>query len=245
MYSCKHCGREYKIKSYYTRHITTCQILNKTGKELRDDEEYLADTPKIRELYDIILEMNTQIKALQKKVRKLENTHQEKQRKINVVEWLTTQDNPNIYWETWLDTIVFSKKHLEMVFHQDIITALIDCLNDNKGEDKDDLQNVPMRAFEQKQNAIFVYCSVGWKQINTKDMEKVVCLLHKKCMQEFMKWQAEAELQMSSSEFTSLFTERIHKINSKTTSYVSKRLFQKLYDNHKINIKSIINIEIE
>ena len=62
--------------------------MNKTGKELRDDEEYLADTPKIRELYDIILEMNTQIKALQKKVRKLENTHQEKQRKINVVEWL-------------------------------------------------------------------------------------------------------------------------------------------------------------
>ena len=30
-----------------------------------------------------------------------------------------------------------------------------------------------------------------------------------------MKWQAEAEKQMSSSEFTSLFTERIHKINSK------------------------------
>ena len=244
MYSCQHCGREYKIKSYYNRHITTCKILHKTSKELRDDEEYLADTPKIRELYDIILEMNTQIKTLQRKIKKLENTHQEKQRKINIIEWLTTQYKPSIYWEDWLDTLVFSRKHLELVFQEDIIAALLDCLN-HKCEEKDDLQNVPMRVFEQKQNAIFVYCQLGWKQIYSKDMEKVVCLLHKKCMQEFMKWETEAENQMSSSEFTSLFTERIHKINSKTTSYVSKRLFQKLYDTYKINIKSIINIEIE
>ena len=54
MYCCNNCGREYKILSYYKRHQATCDIMKKTGKELRDDEEVLADTPNIRKLYDII-----------------------------------------------------------------------------------------------------------------------------------------------------------------------------------------------
>lgn len=243
MYSCQHCGREYKIKTYYTRHITACKILNKTSKELRDDEEYLADTPKIRELYDIILEMNTQLITLKKKVKKLENVHHEKQRKINIIEWLEQQNKPSVCWENWLDSLVFSRQHLETVFQSDIITAMLDCLN-NKYREADP-GNVPLRAFDQKQNILFVYLHTGWEQISANKFEKTVCQIHKKCMQEFMKWQEEAEDKMTSTEFTCLFTENIHKINSKTTTQVSKKLFQKLYDESKINIKSVINIEIE
>lgn len=243
MYSCQHCGREYKIKSYYTRHITTCQLMHKTSKELRDDEEYLADTPKIRQLYDIILEMNAQIKTLQKKVKSLENTHNEKQRKINILEWLEKQETPHIYLDNLLGKLEFSRHNLETVFNNNIISAMFDCLNSCL-TDKD-LGNTPLRVFEQKPNVMFIYNETGWSQLCIKQFEKIVCQLHKKCMQEFMKWQNEVEEKMTTSEFTSLFTENIHKINDKTTSYISKKLFQKLYDKHKINIKSIINIEVE
>ena len=102
-----------------------------------------------------------------------------------------------------------------------------------------------MRSFEQKPNSLFIYNSDGWVEINAKDLENSICKIHKKCMQEFLRWQERAESEMNSQDFTRVFTENIRKINNKTTSYISKKIFQKLQDDYKINIKSLINIEIE
>ena len=243
MYSCQHCGREYKIKTYFTRHVATCQILNKTSKELRDDEECMADTPNIRDLYDIILEMNTQITTLKKKVKLLEKTHQTKQQKIKIVDWLREQSVPNITWDVWVENLLFTQGNLENVFQKDIVCAIYLCIRDDYEKKEDN--NIPMRAFEQKPNSLFIYNSDGWVEINAKDIDNSICKIHKKCMQEFLRWQEHAESEMTTQDFTRVFTENIRKINNKTTSYISKKIFQKLQDEYKINIKSLINIEIE
>ena len=243
MYSCQHCGREYKIKTYFTRHVATCQILNKTSKELRDDEECMADTPNIRDLYDIILEMNTQITTLKKKVKLLEKTHQTKQQKIKIVDWLREQSTPNVTWEVWVENLLFTQGNLENVFKTDIVSAMYLCIKDDY--DKMENDNIPMRAFEQKPNSLFLYNLEGWIEINAKDLDKSICQIHKKCMQEFLRWQEDAERVMTTQDFTRIFTENIRKINNKTTSYISKKIFQKLQDEYKINIKSLVNIEIE
>lgn len=243
MYSCQHCGRVYKIKTYYTRHVATCQILNKTSKEMRDDEECMADTPNIRDLYDIILEMNSQITTLKKKVKLLEKTHQTKQQKIKIVDWLREQSLPNITWDVWIENLLFTKGNLENVFQNDIVCAIYRCIKDDYEKKEDN--NIPMRSFEQKPNSLFIYNSDGWVEINAKDLDNSICKIHKKCMQEFLRWQERAESEMTTQDFTRVFTENIRKINNKTTSYISKKIFQKLQDEYKINIKSLINIEIE
>lgn len=243
MYSCQHCGREYKIKTYFARHVATCKILNKTSKELREDEERMADTPNIRDIYDIILEMNTQIKSLQKKVKHLEGTHQSKEKKISIIEWLNPQKKPKITWEDWLSDLSFSRIYLEKIFEKDIVSAIYLCIKDDY--EKKDNDNIPMRAFEQKPNSLFLYTCRGWTEIIAKELDSYVCHLHKKCMQEFLKWQEEAESEMSGHDFTRIFTENIHKINNKSTSYISKKLLQKLQDEYKINIKSVVNINVE
>ena len=243
MYSCQHCTRVYKIKTYYTRHIATCQILNKTSKELRDDEECMADTPNIRKLYDIILEMNTQIMTLKKKVKHLEKTHLTKQQKISVMDWLKPQAVPKITWEDWLSNLSFSRKYLEKIFEKDIIYSIHLCIKDDF--EKMEENNIPMRAFEQKPNSLFLYKSHGWVEINAKDLDNYICRLHQKCMQEFLRWHEDVEREMSAHEFTNLFTENIRKMNNKSTGYISKKIFQKLHDECKINIKSVVNIEVE
>ena len=62
---CPFCCRVYKIKTYFDRHVISCKLLQKSSKERCDDEETQQDTPNIRELYDIILEMNNTIRNLQ------------------------------------------------------------------------------------------------------------------------------------------------------------------------------------
>lgn len=242
MYTCQHCCRQYKIKTYYNRHIAACQILNKTSKELREDEEYMADTPDIRKMYDIILEMNTQIMTLKEKVKHLEKTHQTNDKKISVIDWLKPQEVPKTTWEDWLSNLSFSRKYLEKVFEKDIVYSISLCIKDDF--EKREERNIPMRAFDQKQNSLFLYKSQGWVEINAKDFDNYVCHLHKKCMQEFMSWQEDAERAMSTLEFTSLFTENIHKMNNKSTSFIGRKIFKNLHDEYKINIKSIVNIEV-
>lgn len=243
MYSCNHCGREYKIKTYYTRHIATCKLLNKSSKDLRDDEEYMADTPNIRDLYDIILEMNSQIKSLQTKVKALESSHKSKQRKINIVEWLDSQSKPSESWHNFISNIEFNSDDLDSVSCNGVITGMFNCLNNNlmKHNEKD----IPLRAFQQKQSSLFIFTKETWNEITFKEFETAICCMHKKCMQEFMTWQSKAETTMSPSDFTLAFTEKIGKINEKTTIQISKKIFKKIYDEYKIDIKSIIDIEVE
>ena len=243
MYCCNNCGREYKILSYYKRHQATCDIIKKTGKELRDDEEVLADTPNIRKLYDIILEMNMKIKTLEKKVKQLENNNHAKQKKINVMDWLNSQSEPRHNWDEWCKLVDFTDTHLSLVFQNSIIMAMFKSIKDSF--EKCDSTNLPIQAFIQKQGVLFLYYEDGWREVSCKDIHSLVCILHKKCMSQFMIWQKAAETAMTQTEFTCCFTENIHKINSKTTAQISKSIFQKLYEECKINIKSVVQIDVE
>lgn len=243
MYCCNNCGREYKILSYYKRHQATCDIIKKTGKELQNEEEVLADTPDIRKLYDIILEMNMQIKTLQKKVKQLENNNHAKQKKINVMDWLRSLNPPRYNWDEWCTQVEFTNTHLSLVFQNSIIAGMFKSIKDCF--ETGDATNLPLQAFIQKPGVLFLYYKDGWQEVTYKEIESLVCMLHKKCMSQFMIWQKEAERDMTSTEFTCCFTENIHKINSKTTVQISKSIFQKLYEEYKINIKSVVKIDVE
>jgi len=240
---CKFCKREYKIKTYYNRHIIACELLCKSSKELRNDQECMADTPDIRSLYDIVLEMNIQLQSLRKKVTVLEKEKQAKYRKINILDWLQTQSVPQITWKMWTGAIMFTRENLLETFKTDIISSLFTRIEHKCDEDKYD--QLPVRAFEQKPNIFYVYEEEGWIEINDKVFEKYIGELHKKCMKEFINWQNDVEKTLSIDVFTSQFTENIHKLNCKSTAQISKKILNKLHNKLKINIKHMIQFEFE
>ena len=138
--------------------------------------------------------------------------------------------------------IYYLQRKFRNVFQNDIVCAIYRCIKDDYEKKEAYIYRC---ALEQKPNSLFIYNSDGWVEINAKDLDNSICKIHKKCMQEFLRWQERAESEMTTQDFTRVFTENIRKINNKTTSYISKKIFQKLQDEYKINIKSLINIEIE
>lgn len=238
---CKYCDREYKIKVYYNRHVISCQLLHRSGKELRDFEECMADTPDIRGLYDIVLEMNAQIQQLQKKVGKLENEKRMTQKKVSIIDWLQTQQPPTDTWAKWGKGVMCTQEYLQYTFKTDITAGLFEILKDYC----DGQPSSPIKAFDQKQNILYVYEDDKWSELSRVAFEKLIGRIHQSCTREFVKWQDIQEGRMSSDEFMNIFTENIHKLNRLSITQISKKIYPQMYGHLKVNIKSTIQLKIE
>ena len=178
---CKHCSRQYKIKIYYDRHILACGLLHKTSKERHDSEEIHQDTPDTRTLYDMVLELSMQVQKLQNKVQALENASKRTQKKINILDWLNNQPKPACDWEHWVSSMQFDRSNLIECFNTNITTSVIECMK----QYCDNINILPVRAFNQKPNILYTYGSSGWAELRGKEFERIVCRIHKLCMQEF------------------------------------------------------------
>ena len=239
---CKYCNRKYKIKTYYDRHILACEIMSKTTKERLQDEECMADTPNIRKVYDIVLEMNKQLQELREKVKELEKEKKEKKKKINVLDWLNNQTTkPSVYWSDLLNALEIKREDVLHIFKTDISRGIFQRLCDEC--ERHDI--LPVQAYEQKPGILYVYDKEGWRDMKDTCFESSIKILHKKYMKEFVAWQTDAEKILGTTEFNKQFTENIHKLNNKTITQLSKKTLQELHKHTKVNIKDIIQLEIE
>lgn len=239
---CQYCGREYKIKSYFNRHVISCQMLHTSSKDLRDFEECMADTPNIRNLYEIVLELNTQVKQLQTKIKRLENEKRSSRKKINVLDWLVTQDTPRLTWLDWSTSINCTTVALKNAFKTDIIASISKMIIEKC--DKSD-KNLPLKAFEQKPNIIYIYKDSEWIELSSTCIEKMIRRIHQEYNKFFVEWQQNAEKEMSADTFMSVFTENIQKINCSTTEKIAKTVSKNMYNHLKINLKSVVQLEFE
>ena len=71
MYCCKHCNRAYKRKVYFDRHVIACEIMSKPKKQRDVEAQELSDTPTVRQLYDVILEMGKKMVDMEKQIEEL------------------------------------------------------------------------------------------------------------------------------------------------------------------------------
>ena len=87
-YKCGFCSRQYKRKSYYIRHMNICEYLYKNKREREIENEEIDDTPDLRTLYEIILELTNKNILLEKKVDKLTKLVNYKNNDFNFIDIL-------------------------------------------------------------------------------------------------------------------------------------------------------------
>ena len=144
MSTCKYCGKTYQRSSYLTRHQLTCQFLSKTPNQLRLETEEREDTPSIRQLYEIIMEMTIKYSKLEKKVEELTKYTESKKRKIDVIQWLNNNYSLKTNYNNWISSINLDITDLELVFKTDLITGIYQILLNYLS----DINNLPIKAFE-------------------------------------------------------------------------------------------------
>ena len=158
-HKCSFCGRGYQRKIYYSRHVAICELMCKSIKERQLENQERDDTPGVRELYDVILEMVTKMSAMEKKMNEMSKWVDSKKRKMNIIEWLNeTHKNMALSVEEFIERIKVERCHLEHLFKEDYNKTILKVIKDVLSGD--DENKMPIKAFDIKPNVLFVYTGV-------------------------------------------------------------------------------------
>ena len=114
-YSCSFCMRKYVVKTYFDRHVATCELVHKTKKERNQDMEALADTPDHRQLYEMVLALSLKNKELEEKIAGLEKWANIRKKRLHVKDWLDENYKDVASFDVVIDELRITKNHFEIV----------------------------------------------------------------------------------------------------------------------------------
>ena len=256
-YKCNLCNRGYKIKGNYTKHIVFCEFVNKsTYEKEREKENDYDKVPSIQTIYQVLLEVVKKNAELEKKVEALTKWTEAKKRKLNIIEWLNNTNNTNnekvLPFKNWWTSIIITRAHLEIMFNQsDGIHGTFHILKNVLALTPRD--ELPLRAFNQKDNTLFVYTENNNEQPNSKSWEIMSdtlfteCMNHltKKILAEFLKWQNENADKKYEEEFSYISAMNLQKIlgNNYSPEQIKGRIKKELYKEIKMNLANVTEYE--
>jgi hypothetical protein len=257
-YNCKYCNRTYKLKPNYDKHYLLCDTLNKTRISKtrisisKTTKENNADdyVPSMRDMFTLILELTAKNSRLEQKVEELSKWAESKKKKLNVIDWLNEKYTKNIKYTDWLAGINITRNHLEAVFKSDMVTGCYEILQSllsvNMTEDISNEQTTPIKAFDQKENILFIYNDDNkWEILTLPMFAKLMNILSKNIITEFLKWKTENKSKMRQDDFSYTYARNVQKImgGNITQEQIHMRVKRELYNYLKMNLRNVVEYE--
>lgn len=255
-YRCKYCNRAYKLKPNYDKHYLLCDILSKTSisktsisktslsktTKVNNADDYV---PSLRDMFTIILELTAKNSQLEQKVEELSKWAESKKKKLNVIDWLNEKYTKNIKYSEWLAGIIITRTHLEAVFNSDMATGCYEIIQ-NLLSLRIIEENTPIKAFDQKENILFIYTDDNkWEMMSQPMFANLMNILAKKLLTEFIQWQNENKNKMSQDDFSYKYARNVQKImgGNLTQEQLHMRVKKELYNYLKMNLRNVVEYE--
>jgi len=242
-YVCPCCSTPYKIKLYYERHVSACELLHKSNKERRDLDEKHCEIPDVSTLYDMILTLARKNKELEEKIDELSHLSLIKKKQIHVNTWLNEHHSQVALFTDFMKQNPISHEDYERICTHDYMNGLTSIIK-NMFPDKHN-PNLPLKAFDQKENTLFIKKEKGWCLIQNTDLEGMIRHIEKQLMSKFVEWQDKNKHRMMDDRYSQEYTDILQKVlgnnfnNATLITTVRKLLYKQL----KINLKNIIQFE--
>jgi len=240
VYNCKHCNREYKEKFNHDRHIQTCEFLSKSKREQDNEIDAFEKVPTQREMFLLIQELSIRINKLEKENALLKNSVKGREkRKFSDI--LLQIPKPSMELNSWVLILLDSvDQYLDTVFKKDLCRATID-LFVKTIDDK--VNEIPLRAYDIKPNALYTYDSEKWIQLSNEDFDKILARISHRFLVEFNRcWCiVNKEKIEKTEEYQKMYTEYYLKIlgGDKVSDDIRyKKIRCAIYNTIKKNIKS-------
>ena len=232
MYCCPHCQRSYQRKTYFDRHVGVCKILCQSKQTQKLETEERLDTPTLRQLYTIVMELVLKNKELEEKVSELRSTGLTvKQRKINTIDWLNMTYSKADDYTDWIRNIQVTQVHLKKLFDSNYANGVMSTFKEMLPLTDDDDNNRPLRAFNTKNNVFYIYNQADkkWIEMDNETYLKLMYILDKKMVVEFGKWQRANKDKMYSDDFSETYTNYTKKVMA-TREQMYSRVRKELYN---------------
>ena len=201
---CIYCGKSYKTRMNLDKHIILCEIYYKAKKSSKtptptsstasineDDEDDII--PSQKTLYKIILELTLKCNKLENKVNEISKHITKKIQKINILDYLNSEkyknnNNPQLLFENITEMITLEQSDIELLFHNSFMETMNHILSktifnnhyeqpeQSEAPEQSNQSNtvLPMIAFIQKTNTIYIYTNSNPTSNNQKPIWMIV-----------------------------------------------------------------------
>ena len=232
MYECHLCKKKYKRESNYKIHLLECKLSNEQCK-----------IPSNQDLYAMLIIMQEKYNKLEKKYDKLHSWVENKRKRVNVIHWLNESYKLKHSFNNLCDSITLTKEHLNYVFKYNYIEGIYHIIQDILP--LIDENNLSIKAFDQKENTLFIFNNNKWDIMTNIEIEKFINIISKQLMNNFIQWQNENKSKMNQERFTDIYLENVQKVIG--GNLTKEKIFQKikkiLYKHVKMDLKNIIEYE--
>uniref|UniRef100_A0A6C0IFP0 Uncharacterized protein n=1 Tax=viral metagenome TaxID=1070528 RepID=A0A6C0IFP0_9ZZZZ len=251
---CEFCGKCYKTIVNLNKHILLCEVVKRSINKHTDnpiDKSINEKLPSQENMYKIIETLTIKYNKLEEKMEELQKWVDKKKKKINIIDWLNENDKiqPTYEFDSIFDKINITQKTIDYLFtnnfYDTVNEILVNFYNSNP--------EIPLFAFNQKSNIIYVFNKNNDQQSSWKEISKdqVVDFLDKlqtkitRCLKEWKK--IHEDKVRNDNKFSELYSKTIIKImdvkfNNETTITRYKSL---LYNKIKVDMKNLIEYEYE
>lgn len=241
-YKCICCNREYHRKLFYDKHVLLCHLMmTKSIADMKKDEQERADTPTVRVLYEIILEMNAKMVKMEARLDECEKWTSSSKRKLNIVDWLNERYNPYpVTYTSWFNIIKLNRQHLEMIFDMDYVLGLSSIIQslilpgaeaELPGAELPGAELPAIKCFTQKDNILFIYENNKWDVMSNELFDRLIMSLSKKLIGEFFLWQNENMVKLENDAFAITHAKNLKKVmgGSISIEILSLRVKKEVY----------------
>ena len=246
---CIYCGKSYKLKQNLKKHVIICELLNDCKQH--KNAELCEDLPSQRKMYHLLLELGSKFNRLEEKVDELNSWVIKKKKKIDVIEWLNLNMQPNIIFDELISKINITQEDIDYLCEGS--NSFSDTLNQifsrniyNYSENE-----YPIFAFDQKPNTFYIYENNETKWI-LLNKEKMVKFLNKIYMKLFCLYRDYKKNNTDRINKDDRFSNLCDKLSIKMTKDVQleqelyfNKIKNKMYSSMKIDMKGLIEYEFE
>jgi hypothetical protein len=172
---CVYCGKAYKTKQNLDKHLILCEIYNKSknrstsssGHSIQKDEEdeIMTTIPSSKIMYQIVMELSLKYNNLETKLNEMRNYLSKKIKKIDIFQYLNDNNKvqPTLLFDHITEIITIEQSDIEYLFNNSYIETLNHILSKSisSGAGADEDLHLPIAAFRQKPNTIYIYTKIN------------------------------------------------------------------------------------
>ena len=131
----------------------------------------------------------------------------------------------------------------------EILQNLLSLHNNNQNISNQNIsneENAPIKAFDQKENILFIYNDDNkWEILSQPMFANLMNILSKSILTEFLNWQTENKSKMKQDDFSYRYARNVQKImgGNLTQEQIHMRVKKELYNYLKMNLRNVVEYE--
>jgi len=250
---CIYCGKTYKTRLNLENHLILCEISNKSKRSLSnvndDTDNLIHENISSKKLYQIVMQLSMKCNRLENKVADLSKYVTKKIQKIDVIDYLNntkSTNNPILIFENIIEIVTVEQLDIEFLFYNSFMETINQILSRNIYKNREN-NELPITAFTQKQNIIYVYTkndsnieqNLSWTIVSREKFIRFLNLIQFKMSKALSEWRKNnAQLLNESDGQCMLYDKTFSKLME--PDFKIEKIYVKFYNNIynklKINI---------